>query len=147
MTIRFAEPEDIEQIVQLCEQHALYEKADYNKENKAEELSNHLFGTIKPLKCLVVEIDKELVGYASFMKQFSTWDASYYIYLDCLFLKEKVRGMKLGTKLMEKVKEYARQETCEMIQWQTPHFNTRAIKFYRTLGAVSKTKERFFWEV
>ena len=33
------------------------------------------------------------------------------------------------------------------IKWQTPTFNTRAIKFYDRIGGKSKSKERYFFEV
>ena len=95
----------------------------------------------------MAECNDNLVGYATFTKQFSTWDAAFYLYLDCLFLKEEVRGKGAGRQLMDKVKDDAREENCKLIQWQTPDFNTSAIQFYQKLGAVSKTKERFFWQV
>lgn len=48
---------------------------------------------------------------------------------------------------MEKVKEYAKAENCHMIQWQTPVFNDKAIRFYQKIGGISKPKERFFMKV
>ena len=147
MDIRCATPADIPQIVDLCREHAVYERAEFNPEGKASLLSGYLFGPHEVLKCLVAECNDSLVGYATFMKQFSTWDAAFYLYLDCLFLKEEVRGKGAGRQLMNKVKEYALEENCKLIQWQTPDFNTGAIQFYQKLGAVSKTKERFFWQV
>ncbi len=78
------------------------------------------------------------------MKQFSTWDAEHYIYMDCLFLNENWRGFSLGEKLVDIIKEEARKLGCSLIQWQTPDFNIRAIKFYNRIGATYKTKERFF---
>lgn len=44
---------------------------------------------------------------------------------------------------MEKIKEYAKAENCTIIQWQTPSFNKKAIDFYRKIGGISKSKERF----
>ncbi|WP_148639138.1 GNAT family N-acetyltransferase [Aquimarina longa] len=95
----------------------------------------------------MIEESKEIIGYTTFMKQFSTWDANFYIYLDCLFIKEKARGKGLGMFIMERVKEYAKSKNCKIIQWQTPDFNQKTINFYQKLGAVSKSKERFFWNV
>ena len=110
-------------------------------------LSEFIFGQNPSLKCLIVEQDNSIIGYATFMKQFSTWDADFYIYLDCLFLKENTRGQGLGSSLMEKVKEYAKSENCKIIQWQTPDFNQKAIDFYTKIGGVFKTKERFCLEI
>lgn len=147
MIIRFAKEEDIKQIVLLCKAHALYEKATFDSNEKATLLLQYLFGSENVLKCVVVEQNNELLGYATFMKQFSTWDADFYIYLDCLYLKEETRGKGVGTKIMALVKEFAISEGCTIIQWQTPNFNTDALNFYKKIGAKSKTKERFFWKV
>lgn len=147
MQIRFAKKQDVKQIVKLCELHATYEKATFDTFNKEESLIKHLFDSSNNIKCLVVENNNQIVGYSTFTKQFSTWDANYYIYLDCLFFNEEVRGKGLGTKLMVKIKEYAKSENCKIIQWQTPDFNEKAITFYRKLGAKSKTKERFYWNI
>ena len=84
MKIRFAQKKDLPQIIDLCEEHAAYEKAEYNPKNKSELLSNSIFGQNPVLNCLVAENDNGIIGYATFMKQFSTWDANFYIYLDCL---------------------------------------------------------------
>jgi len=145
MNIRFAKKEDIEQIVDLCEAHAHYEKATYSKHGKAALLLEYLFSQQEVVYCLVVEEQAHIVGYATFMKQFSTWSASHYLYLDCLFLADSTRGKGIGKQLMEKLQEIAIQKKCSSIEWQTPTFNESAIRFYDKLGAISKSKERFFW--
>lgn len=145
MKIRFAQKEDIEQIIELCKAHAKYEKANYSKVDKAELLFNYLFNQHDILSCLVVVKQSRVVGYATFMKQFSTWEAKYYLYLDCLFLRSEVRGKGIGKKMMLQIKEIAEQKKCSWIEWQTPIFNDKAIKFYHNLGAKSKLKTRFFW--
>ena len=142
--IRFARKEDLNELVNLCEEHAQYEEAEYSSLNNEQLLKDSIFSEMPSLFCLVLEVDKKLIGYATYMKQFSTWDAAYYIYMDCLFLKKGWRGLGLGEKLIDQIKIEAKDLGCSLIQWQTPNFNTRAIKFYNRIGATSKTKERFF---
>ena len=146
MKIRSAEKRDFDTIKVLIKAHAEFEKASALNDENLNRLENHIFNT-ETIKCLVVEIDTEIVGYATFLKQFSTWDANFYIYLDCLYLNEKTRGKGVGTAIMETVKTYAKSENCAIIQWQTPDFNEKAIQFYNKLGASSKSKERFTWSV
>jgi GNAT superfamily N-acetyltransferase len=81
------------------------------------------------------------------MKQYATWDAAYYVYMDCLFLTEDARGKGVGEELINRIKLEANALDCTHIQWQTPDFNERAIKFYNRIGATSKSKERFFLDV
>ena len=146
MTIRIAEKKDFESIKKLVKAHAKFEKASALSDSSLDKLSNYIFNT-DVIKCLVVELNNEIVGYATFMKQFSTWNANYYIYLDCLYLSEKTRGKGIGTQIMNKIKVYAKYINCSEIQWQTPDFNKEAIDFYEKLGADSKKKERFNWEI
>lgn len=146
MTIRIAEKRDFEAIKKLVKAHATFEKATALSENNLNQLSNYIFNT-NVLECLVVELNNKIVGYATFMKQFSTWDANYYIYLDCLYLNKKARGKGIGTQIMDKIKTYAKSINCSEIQWQTPDFNKKAIDFYKKLGTDSKSKKRFNWKI
>ncbi|MGY6648517.1 N-acetyltransferase family protein [Wenyingzhuangia sp. IMCC45574] len=141
--IRKAERKDIPRLIELFAAHAAYEQASFSTEGKEVLLFKHF----EKIQCWVVELDGKIEGYTTCIKQFSTWDVAEYVYLDCLFLTEATRGKGYGAQLMEKVKEYAKREGCAEVQWQTPDFNTKAIEFYKKLGASSKTKERFFWVV
>lgn len=145
-TIRFAKETDLAEIVELCHQHALYEKSEYDKTGKRDKLKSHLFSDQTGLKCLVAEVNNEVVGYATYIKQFATWDADFYIYMDCLFLNKTSRGYGIGEQIMDRIKEESQKMGCNLIQWQTPDFNTGAIRFYKRIGAASKPKERFFLE-
>jgi len=144
LLIRFAEETDVEDIVNLSALHAAYEKSDYNITGKVDRIAADFFGTNPPLFCLIAEVDQKPIGYATYMKQYATWDVEFYVYMDCLFVEEGYRGQGIGEKLVLKIKEEGLKLGCNLIQWQTPDFNTRAIKFYNRIGATSKSKERFF---
>lgn len=147
MKIRFAKEKDLPQIVKLCQAHAEFEQANYEPTDKLDLLSKFLFTENPVLKCLVVQQEKMLIGYATFMKQFSTWDADFYIYLDCLYLNEASRGKGLGKIIMKMIAEYGKTQNCTHLQWQTPSFNEKAIQFYKKIGANSKNKERFYLDI
>lgn len=147
VVIRPAREQDLDQLVGLCQLHAEFEQSSYDTTHKRAKLGLHLFQPNPPLHCLVAEQGDSLLGYATCMRQFSTWDAEFYLYLDCIFLTEASRGMGLGEQLMEGIKAIGRRLECSHIQWQTPDFNTRAMKFYERLGATSKSKERFFLQL
>lgn len=142
--IRFAKESDLDQLLDLCAAHAAFEKSEYSKEGKKEQLSRAFFTTNPAAFCLVVEMDSSLIGYATYMPQYSTWDASFYCYMDCLFMTSAARSKGIGTQLMKRIQAESKTLGCSHIQWQTPDFNTRAIQFYERIGAISKSKERFF---
>ena len=141
--IRFAQPKDLDSLVKLCHAHAAFEKTNYNEEGKTEQLKSLLFKSNK-IYCLVVEYNNILIGYTTYMTQYSTWDANTYFYMDCLYLDEASRGFGIGEKLIQKIKNEAIALGIGSIQWQTPDFNEKAIKFYKRIGAFSKSKARFF---
>lgn len=145
--IRNIEAKDLEVFVNLCEAHAHYEQCEYDKKGKVILLEKSFFKKPVELYGLVVEFEEQLIGFASYMKQYATWDARSYIYMDCLFIDKHHRSKGLGDELIKKIKQSAILLECNHIQWQTPEFNTRAIKFYKRIGATSKSKERFFLEV
>jgi len=145
--IRFATAEDLTDLIKLCGLHAAFEQSSYDPDGKLERLREILFTHQPSVFCLIAELNGKTVGYAVYMKQYSTWDANFYIYMDCLFLEEAARGMGIGEMLTDRIKSEGATLGCALIQWQTPDFNTRAIKFYKRIGAFSKSKERFFLDI
>jgi ribosomal protein S18 acetylase RimI-like enzyme len=143
--IRDAQPNDIAEIIRLCAEHAEFEQAQYSTEGKAEKLAAHLFSDAPDLFCLLVEsVDGEVLGYATFMREFSTWDAEFYLHMDCLYLRPHARNRGIGEALMRAIAAQAKQLHCSQMQWQTPAFNQRALQFYERLGAGAKEKIRLY---
>jgi ribosomal protein S18 acetylase RimI-like enzyme len=143
-SIRTAKLNDTNEIIKLCSEHALYEKASYSSEGKAEKLAHYLFSENPRLFCLIAESENQIVGYATYMLEFSTWDADFYVHMDCLFIREFARGFGIGEALVKEIGKQAKKNNCTLIQWQTPQFNERAIKFYYRIGATSKEKLRMY---
>lgn len=146
-SIRNCEPQDLPKLVILCQKHAEFEKADFSPEGKEEGLKKALFEQNPKLHCLVVAANETIVGYVSYTFDYSTWDAATFMYMDCLFLEEEARSFGIGEVLIEKLKQIGIKKNCINIQWQTPQFNERAIKFYHRIGAKGKEKVRFTLEL
>ncbi len=134
---------DLDRLIILCGQHAMYEHTTYNGEGKLGKLHVALFSGDKHLNCIVAEVAGKVIGYASYTFEFSTWDAENYIHLDCLYLEEAYRSFGIGQVLLEKVKAIGQEAKCINMQWQTPSFNTNAIRFYKRIGGIGKQKVRF----
>jgi len=139
--LRKAVPADIGQLVELCQLHAEYEGATYDPLGKAEKLAQVLVADPAVLHCLVAVSGSTLLGYATATKEFSTWDADYYLHMDCLYLR---RSSGFGTQFINQLKTLARQLKCSHLQWQTPADNDKAIAFYHQQQARSKDKKRFY---
>lgn len=142
--IRPAKPQDNIALLELFKAHALHEGHDLNIADQLKCLSDP---KSHPLTLFVVDHNSQLHGYMSLVKQYSSWDMAWYLYLDCLYLAPTLRGLGLGQQLMQIAAEHARQSGISQLQWQTPVDNFDAIGFYQKLGAENKQKQRFFWSV
>ena len=142
--IRVAEAKDKESILLLMKEHARFEGHELVLSKQHQQLDN--LETL-PLVIYVVESINKLYGYMSVIKQYSTWDMGWYLYLDCLYLNKETRGQGIGLKLMQTLKSFSQENMINTIQWQTPIDNLPAIEFYQKLNAINKEKQRFFWTI
>ncbi len=145
--IRTVERKDLSQLVELCNNHALYENVEYFKTGKEAKLERLLFLDNPVLHCLVVEVNDKLIGYASYTFDYSTWDAQVFLYLDCIYLEPGFRSLGIGEVIFNELKTIGQAKGCINIQWQTPVFNDKAIKFYKRIGATLKEKSRFTFSI
>jgi GNAT superfamily N-acetyltransferase len=141
--VRSCHEKDLPALVALCENHAAYERAQYESFGKLKLLKDALFGEKPKLFCLIVESKQHAVGYASYTFDFSTWNAASFLHLDCLYLEPDYRNFGIGELLISSLRDIAKQNNCSDVQWQTPTFNQRAINFYHRIGANGKEKIRF----
>ncbi|MFJ9774362.1 GNAT family N-acetyltransferase [Kitasatospora sp. NPDC101157] len=141
--IRPATAADLPAVALLCAAHAAFERAEPVPADLAVHLEPLLFSAHPRAWCLVVERGGELIGYASYSREFSTWQAADHIHLDCLFVSEAHRGEGWGRALLTAVRDAAAALGAAELQWQTPDWNTDAVRFYRRAGARSRAKVRF----
>ena len=92
-------------------------------------------------QCLVAENDsKEIVGFATFYFTYNSWSGKG-LYLDDLYVQEKYRQHKIGSRLLNEVIDFAKQEKCKKLRWLVSRWNTDAIEFYKKIGAVIEETE------
>ncbi|MBK7706628.1 MAG: hypothetical protein IPJ30_12840 [Acidobacteria bacterium] len=71
---------------------------------KSDCLRAALFGETRRIECLVVVDERDaLLGYATFGKQFSTWDAAEYMHLDRLSPYGQKHNAGIGKRLLRRV--------------------------------------------
>ncbi|MFC8372786.1 GNAT family N-acetyltransferase [Streptomyces sp. NPDC057239] len=147
--VRHARPVDLSHVALLAAEHAAYENAAQPPADLPRRLEALLFGSAAGrLRCFVAELgDGGIIGYASCAPEVSTWGGAEYLHMDCLFLRERYRGLGVGRMLVDAVLDEARALGLDQVQWQTPPWNKGAIRFYDRLGAQAKEKRRYFLPV
>jgi GNAT superfamily N-acetyltransferase len=139
---RAATLEDCRSIRPLVEAHVEYEKSEATvPADWVHKVAP--FVASGELVIFVARRGSDVVGYASVTTELSTWTGDVLAHLECLFVAEPHRGAGLGRLLIEAAAEEARTRGLRELRWQTPSWNTSAIRFYDRLGATRETKERF----
>ncbi len=133
--LRAAEPRDLDAIVALIGELAEFEKLTHLLEVTPDKLRPHLFGERPVAECVVGEVDGEVVAFALFFTNFSTFLAKPGLYLEDLYVRPAQRGTGLGKALLEHLGRLAAGRSCGRFEWSVLDWNERAIRFYEGLGA------------
>ena len=139
--------DDLDVLVELCREHAVYERAVFVEDGQVERWRDALFGPRPALHAWLATDGDEPAGFMTVTTDFATWSARRFAYMDCLFLREPYRGKGIGRRFFERLEEFARTQGCGWVEWQTPVDNELGIGFYERMGATSKVKARFSYEV
>ena len=134
-TLRPAAPNDVEAIVGLIRELAVFEKLEHLVEVTPATLHPHLFGERPVAECRVGEVDGEVVAFALFFTNFSTFLGKPGLYLEDLYVRPAHRGTGLGKALLEHLGQLAAERGCGRFEWSVLDWNERAIRFYEGLGA------------
>lgn len=133
--IRNATIDDLNDIITLIEQLAVYEKMDKQVSLKEETLKYWLFER-KIANVLLVEVNSKIVGFALFFYNFSTFLGKAGLYLEDLYVKAEYRGNGYGKKLLVALAKRAIMEDLGRIDWSCLNWNKPSIDFYHALGAI-----------
>ena len=137
--LRAAEPRDVEAIVGLIGELAEFERLGHLLQVTPEKLAPHLFGARPAAECLVGEVDgaagPEVVAFALFFTNFSTFLAQPGLYLEDLYVRPAHRGSGMGKALLQRLGALAVERGCGRFEWSVLDWNETAIRFYQGMGA------------
>ncbi|MFE2169563.1 GNAT family N-acetyltransferase [Streptomyces sp. NPDC059447] len=135
--IRTAVISDVPVIHAMIRELAEYEKVPHEARATEEQLREALFGERPAVFAHVAEDrDGEVVGFAMWFLNFSTWRGVHGIYLEDLYVRPGVRGGGHGKALLRELARICVERGYERLEWSVLDWNSPAIDFYRSLGAV-----------
>jgi len=134
--VRPARPDDVPVVLSLIRELADYERSLESVQATEAQLLAALFGDAPAAYCHVAESDGEVVGFALWFLNFSTWVGSHGIYLEDLYVRPSARGTGLGRALLMTLVRIASQRGYGRVEWSVLNWNADAQGFYRSIGAV-----------
>ncbi len=134
-TIRQAKEADTELIFSLIRKLAVYEKMEDAVITSAEELREQLF-VKENAQVLIAEEAGTAIRFALYFFNFSTFVGRAGLYLEDLYIEPEYRGKGYGKQLFVQLATLAKEKNCGRMEWSVLNWNTPAISFYKSLGAV-----------
>ena len=138
--LRAAELRDVAPIVQLIRDLAEFEKLSHLVQVTPEKLRPQLFGERPAAEAMVAEAgdgkgNGEVIGFALFFTNFSTFLAQPGLYLEDLYVKPEHRGCGVGKALLTALASLAVERDYGRFEWSVLDWNANAIRFYVGMGA------------
>lgn len=134
-TLRSAAPADLPAIVGLITELAEFEHLTHLLQVTPENLHPHLFGPRPVVEAVVAEVAGQVVGFALFFTNFSTFLARPGLYLEDLYVQPAHRAAGIGKSLLEHLGALAVARGYGRFEWSVLDWNENAIRFYERMGA------------
>ena len=133
--IRPAAPADCPTILRLVTELADYERAVHEVQATPADFEAKLFGDAPRVHALMCERAGEVVGFAVYFFNFSTWQGKLGLYLEDLYVTPAARGTGAGLALLRELARVAVAKDCGRFEWSVLDWNQPAIDFYDRIGA------------
>jgi GNAT superfamily N-acetyltransferase len=135
LSIRPARPDDVAAIFGMIYELAVFEKLEHMVVANETMLHNSLFCDKPVCEALVGEAGGEVVTFALFFHNFSTFLCKKGLYLEDLYVKQSCRGQGYGRQMLVALAKLAVERDCGRFEWSVLDWNANAIKFYEGMGA------------
>jgi len=133
--IRPARPDDVSSIFAMIRELAVFEKLEHMVIANEAMLQDALFGVRPPCEAIVGEENGEVVTFALFFHNFSTFLCKKGLYLEDLYVKQNRRGKGYGKQMLVALAALAVERECGRFEWSVLNWNANAISFYEKMGA------------
>ncbi|MBU3730401.1 MAG: GNAT family N-acetyltransferase [Beijerinckiaceae bacterium] len=135
MIIRPATRADSAIIFAFVRELAEYEQLSHAVDATEESIADALFGENPRVFCDLVERNNQLVGFALWFYNFSTFRGKHGIYLEDLYVRPHFRGHGCGKALLAHLARRCVTEGLARLEWSVLDWNEPSIGFYKSLGA------------
>lgn len=136
MKIRFrlADRPDLSGIIWFIHELARLEGMEEQITATEQEIESSIFEK-QQAEILIAEKDGNYAGFALFYPVYSTFTGGNNLFLEDFLVCEEYRGQGIGTQMIQKLQQIARQRGAKRLDWYVLNNNERGARFYRKLGA------------
>ena len=126
---------DTEVILSLIRDLAAYEALSDDVVATEADIEDALFSNPPAAEALLARVDDEVVGFALFFHNYSTFLGRRGLYLEDLFIRPESRGRGYGRRLLVELARIAVERGCGRVEWSVLDWNELAQTSYRKVGA------------
>lgn len=134
--LKKVEEADLPLLLWFIKHIAEYEKLSHEVTATIETLKASFFGPRANVEAYIGYLAGEPVAYAIYFYNFSSFLGKKGMYLEDLFVLPDHRGKGIGKEILIFLAGKANSEGCGRFEWAVLDWNTPAIDFYKSLGAV-----------
>lgn len=140
LNIRAADVKDAALVLRFVYELAREEAAENEVAASREQIAKTLFGKDATAHAIICEADKIPIGLAVYFFNYSTWQGKNGLYIEDLYISPEYRNIGAGKKILKYLSCLATEKDCGRVEWSVLNWNTPAIRFYESLGAVPQEK-------
>lgn len=135
LKIRPATKTDIPTLLTFIRKLAAYEKLLDQVKATPDLLEKTLFCEHPKSFALLAEDGKDVVGFAVYFFNYSTFLAAHGLYIEDIYVDETARGKGVGLVILKHLAQIALEKECGRMEWWVLDWNEPAIGFYKKIGA------------
>lgn len=134
--VRLAQAEDAAVIFRMVRDSAIEQGGEQELCVDAASMLEDGFAQQPPrFECLLAEEDGETAGIALYFFIYSTWTSRMSVYLEDLYVAPAYRRRGVAHQLMRELARIGQAHLCTQMRWLVLRENTKAIRFYESIGA------------
>jgi GNAT superfamily N-acetyltransferase len=135
LRIEPAGPHDAPVLIGLVRELAHFEKLDHLVVATEAQLRAELGAQPPVIEASIAWRGSRALGFALYFHNFSTFLGRRGLYLEDLYVVPEARRQGVGRALIVHLASIAAQRDCGRFEWSVLDWNSRAIDFYRSIGA------------
>ncbi len=134
-TIRVGLLDDLPTVLEMIHELAEFEDLKDQVSATLDDFQTHFFGHAPVAHLLIAESDNQIIAYAIYFKNFSTFLGKPGFHLEDIYVTPIYRKQGIATALIKSIAKEAKEKGYGRVEWDALDWNTTAHRVYENLGA------------